>query len=84
MFKEAAVVLENTLPFGATIREPLLYLTCLIRQGSYQKAKQVALSCLSRLLPDDADGVAGVAALLSLAVPAPGAPPSLGSARLTR
>jgi cellulose synthase operon protein C len=78
MFKEAAMVLENTLPFGATIREPVLYLTCLIRQGSYQKARQTALSCLSRPPPADADGVAGVAALLSLAVPAPGAPPGPG------
>ena len=33
MFKEAAMVLENTLSLGATIREPVLYLTCLIRQG---------------------------------------------------
>ena len=80
MFKEAAMVLENTLPFGATIREPVLYLTCLIRQGSYQKARQTALSCLSQLPPAEADCVAGVAALLSLAVPAPGAPPGLGPA----
>ena len=80
MFKEAAMVLENTLPFGATIREPVLYLTCLIRQGCYQKARQTALSCLSQLPPADADGVAGVAALLSLAIPAPGAPPGLGPA----
>ena len=80
MFKEAAMVLENTLPFGATIREPVLYLTCLIRQGCYQKARQTALSCLSQLPLADADCMAGVAALLSLAVPAPGAPPGLGPA----
>jgi tetratricopeptide (TPR) repeat protein len=80
MFKEAAMVLENTLPLGATIREPVLYLTCLIRQGGYQKARQTALSCLSRLPSPDADCVAGVAALLSLAVPAPGAPPGPGPA----
>ena len=49
MFKEAALVLENTLSAGQTIREPLLYLTCLVRQGQHQKAKQAALNYADQL-----------------------------------
>ena len=39
MFKEAAMVLENTLAADGTLREPVLYLSCLIRQGQPQKAR---------------------------------------------
>src|SRR5271166_6582350 len=39
MFKEAAVVLENTLAADGTLREPLLYLKCLIREGQQQHQK---------------------------------------------
>ena len=49
MFKEAAMVLENTLSPDGTIREPVLYLTCLIRQGQHQKARQTALRFVERL-----------------------------------
>src|ERR1700756_4551921 len=42
MFKEAAMVLENTLAPDGTLREPVLYLSCLIRQGQPQKARQTA------------------------------------------
>src|SRR6185312_6907955 len=38
MFKEAAMVLENTLAPDGTVRDPLLYLRCLIREGQHQKA----------------------------------------------
>jgi tetratricopeptide (TPR) repeat protein len=43
MFKEAAIVLENTMAPDGTVREPVLYLTCLIRQGQYPKAVQAGL-----------------------------------------
>src|SRR5271166_1202650 len=41
MFKEAAMVLENTLAADGT-REPLLYLKCLIREGQQQQQKAAA------------------------------------------
>jgi len=42
MFKEAAMVLENTLAPDGTLREPLLYLKCLIREGQQQQQQQKA------------------------------------------
>ena len=38
MFKEAEIVLGNTAATDGTVREPLLHLQCLIRQGQFQKA----------------------------------------------
>ena len=74
MFKEAAIVLENTLAADGTIREPLLYLSCLIRQGQHQKALRTALASMARLPTPDAAHCAEIAAALSLALPAPMAP----------
>ncbi len=70
MFKEAAMVLENTMAPDGTIREPVLYLTCLIRQGQHQKATQTALRLVKRLPAAEAGRVAELAAVLALAVPA--------------
>jgi cellulose synthase operon protein C len=70
MFKEAALVLENTLSAGQTVREPLLYLTCLIRQGQHQRAKQTALKYADQLPAAEAGRVAELAAALTLTVPA--------------
>ena len=69
MFKEAAMVLENTLAADGTIREPVLYLSCLIRQGQHQKARRVALASIARLPAPDAARLAEFAAALSLACP---------------
>lgn len=44
MFKEAAMVLENTIAAGGPVRDPRLYLTCLIRDGQQQKAAAYFLS----------------------------------------
>ena len=44
MFKEAALVLENTLANADSVRDPPLYLTCLIRDGQQQKAAAYFLS----------------------------------------
>ncbi len=74
MFKEAAIVLENTLAADGTIREPLLYLSCLIRQGQHQKALRTARASMARLPAPDAARCADMAAALSLALPAPTAP----------
>jgi tetratricopeptide (TPR) repeat protein len=59
MFKEAAMVLENTLAADGTLREPVLYLTCLIRQSQHQKARQSALRFIERLPAVEAGRVAG-------------------------
>lgn len=67
MFKEAAMVLENTMvPGGATaavpggVRAPSLYLSCLIRDGQQQKAAVYVLNHL----PEQPDLQALAAALL--------------------
>jgi cellulose synthase operon protein C len=43
MFKEATMVLENTLAPDGTLRDPVFYLRCLIRDGQHQKAAAHAL-----------------------------------------
>ena len=73
MVKEAAIVLENTLAPDGTIREPLLYVSCLLRQGQHQKARRAALGNIASLPAPDAARLAEFAAALSLAVPAPAA-----------
>jgi tetratricopeptide (TPR) repeat protein len=75
MFKEAAIVFENTLTPDGMIREPALYLNCLIRLGQHQKAARLAQRCVSGGGPST-DGVVECAAALSLAAPPPTEPPS--------
>jgi hypothetical protein len=71
MFKEAAIVLENTLGPGGITREPLLYLSCLIRQNQIAKARRMALAAMATLPAAEAARLAEGAAALSLAAPAP-------------
>jgi cellulose synthase operon protein C len=73
MVKEAAIVLENTLAADGTIREPLLYVSCLIRHHQHQKAQRAALSNIARLPAPDAARLEDFAAALSLALPTPAA-----------
>ncbi len=47
MFKEAAMVLENTLTEAGLLREPYLYVTCLIREGQQPKAAAYLLHCVA-------------------------------------
>ena len=47
MFKEAAMVLENTLTPAGLLREPWLYATCLIREGQQPKAAAYLLHCVA-------------------------------------
>ncbi len=47
MFKEAAMVLENTLTEAGLLREPHLYATCLIREGQQPKAAAYLLHCVA-------------------------------------
>jgi len=77
MFKEAAMVLENTLTLAGTLREPRLYATCLIREGQQPKAAASLLHCVaSDALPPGEPGAAlqELAAALLVAVPLPPAP----------
>jgi tetratricopeptide (TPR) repeat protein len=48
MFKEAAMVLENTLAPDGTLHDPLFYLQCLLRDGQQQKAATHALAYIGR------------------------------------
>jgi hypothetical protein len=45
MFKEAAMVLENTLAADGTVRDSWLYLSCLLRDGQQPKAAAYLLRC---------------------------------------
>ncbi len=47
MFKEAAMVLENTLTQAGMLREPTLYVTCLLREGQQPKAAAYLLHCVA-------------------------------------
>lgn len=73
MFKEAEIVLGNTMAPDGTVREPLLYLQCLIRQGQFQKAAAHACQYAGtgKVSASEAPQLAELAAVLSLAVPIP-------------
>ncbi len=46
MFKEAAIVLENTLAANGTLPQPLFYLQCLLRDGQLARAAEHAVRYL--------------------------------------
>jgi tetratricopeptide (TPR) repeat protein len=70
MFKEAAIVLENTLAPDGTVREPRLYVSCLMRQGQHQRAARTAAKYVGPgRATAEAAGVADLAAALSLVAP---------------
>lgn len=72
MFKEAAMVLENTISPDGTVRDPSLYLRCLIRDGQQQKAAAYLLRTVgsSISLPAaERDAFQDLAAALLTAVP---------------
>jgi tetratricopeptide (TPR) repeat protein len=79
MFKEAAMVLENTIASGGPVRDPKLYLTCLIQDGQQQKAAAYFLSHTAASGAEHENLEALVAALLvavpRLPDPPPGATP---------
>jgi cellulose synthase operon protein C len=72
MFKEAAMVLENTIAPDGTVRDSRLYLACLIRDGQQQKAAAYLLktvgSDISRLTAERG-ALEGLTAALLVAVP---------------
>ncbi|MFL5287034.1 MAG: tetratricopeptide repeat protein, partial [Rhodopila sp.] len=71
MFKEAAMVLENTIAPDGTVRDSRLYLTCLIRDGQQPKAAAYLLRCLSgsALPAAERPALEELAAALLVAVP---------------
>ena len=84
MFKEAAIVLENTRTADGTLAAPLLYFVCLTRQGQYQRAAEEARRYLDRnpaLLADAerlGDLMAGLLLVAAARVTAPPGPPPPG------
>jgi hypothetical protein len=64
MVKEAAMVLENTIVTGGAIRDPELYLSCLIRDAQQQKAAAYLLNH-----PPEQDDLGALAAALLVSVP---------------
>ena len=72
MFKEAAMVLENTIAADGTVRDPRLYVTCLIRDGQQPKAAAYLLRSFGSggVLPTTERAVLeDLAAALLVAVP---------------
>ncbi len=85
MFKEAAMVLENTIAPDGTLRDPLLYLRCLIRDGQQQKAAAHVLNYAggeSPLPAAERAALEELGAALLVAVPQrPGPASAVGSER---
>ncbi len=69
MFKEAAVVLENTRTEAGAVAAPLLYLGCLLRQGQVAKAAREVQVQRAAAAPEMAASLADLAAALSLVMP---------------
>ena len=72
MFKEAAMVVENTLGPDGTLADPVFYLHCLIRTGQHQKAAAHALQYIgieSTLPAEERAALEDLAAALLVAVP---------------
>jgi tetratricopeptide (TPR) repeat protein len=64
MFKEASMVLENTIVADGVIRDPELYLSCLIRDGQQQKAAAYLFNH-----PPEQEDLEALAAALLVSVP---------------
>jgi tetratricopeptide (TPR) repeat protein len=69
MFKEAAMVLENTVAADGTVRDPRLYLSCLIRDGQQPKAAAYLMRMGDDVPSPDRAGLEDLAAALLVAVP---------------
>ncbi|MBV9967958.1 MAG: hypothetical protein JO008_19965 [Alphaproteobacteria bacterium] len=72
MFKEAAMVVENTLGPDGTLADPVFYLHCLIRDGQHQKAAAHVLRYVgteSTLPAEERVILEDLAAALLVAVP---------------
>ena len=73
MYEEAQIVLDNTAARDGTVRDPLLYVQCLIKRGQHGKATEHALKYVGtdKVPPAQASRLAEVTAALSLTAPWP-------------
>jgi tetratricopeptide (TPR) repeat protein len=73
LFKEAEVVLGNAVALGGAVKEPLLLLSCLIRQGQIEKALAQALRYIGTDIaePHQRRPLSELTAALFLARPVP-------------
>jgi cellulose synthase operon protein C len=69
MFKEAAMVLENTVAADGAVRDPRLYLSCLIRDGQQPKAAAYVMRSMGSAPAPEQAGLEDLAAALLVAVP---------------
>jgi tetratricopeptide (TPR) repeat protein len=72
MFKEAAIVLENTVAADGMVRDPAFYASCLVRDSQQQKAAAHLLAWIGRrgsLPPDQQVALEELTAALLVAVP---------------
>ena len=69
MFEEAQILLDNTAAPDGTVRDPLLYVLCLIKRGQHQKAAEHAFKYVgtSKVPPSQVSRLGEVTAALSLA-----------------
>ena len=73
LFKEAEVVLGNAVALDGAVKEPLLLLSCLVRQGQIEKALAQALKYIGTDVPEPDQGrlLSELTAALFLARPVP-------------
>jgi hypothetical protein len=71
LFEQAQILLDNTAAPDGTVRNPLLYVHCLVKRGQQQKAAEHALKYVGtdKLATDQAARLGEVAAALLLAAP---------------
>jgi cellulose synthase operon protein C len=71
MYEDAQILLENTAAHDGAVRDPLLYVHCLVKRGQHQKAAEHALKYVGtdKLAAVEAAQLGEVAAALSLVTP---------------
>src|SRR5262245_23081979 len=71
MYEDAQILLENTAATDGAVRDPLLYVHCLVKRGQHQKAAEHALKYVGtdKLAAAEAARMGEVAAALSLVTP---------------
>jgi tetratricopeptide (TPR) repeat protein len=71
LFEQAQILLDNTAAPDGTVRNPLLYVHCLVKRGQHQKAAEHALKYVGtgKLARDQTARLGEVAAALAVAEP---------------
>ena len=78
MFEEAEIALSKAAGPDGTIRDPLLYVQCLVKRGQVHKAAELAVKYVvnDKVLAATAPQLAELTAALWLVAPVPLAPPA--------